>query len=101
MNPVDWNAKLHVVNGSPLATPFPRDRYFWAVTDDGAVKVTFWDDNFAWTGREAFHTEPDELTVTYEADEIYGWTDSQEDAEEAAELLAACLASAPSRRGAL
>ena len=35
----------------------------------------------------AFHTEPDELTVSYEADEIHGWTDSQEDAEEAAQLL--------------
>ena len=85
---LDWNGKLHVVNGSPHAKPYPREGYFWAVTEDGAQYVTFWDDNFAWTGRIAFHTEPDEVTAVYEADEIFGWTHSQEDAEEAAELLA-------------
>ncbi|WP_332764002.1 hypothetical protein [Phenylobacterium sp.] len=90
-SPLDWNGKLHVVNGSPLSTPYPRDRYFWAVTEDGAMRVTFWEDNLAWTGAVAFHTEPDEFTAVYQADEILGWTDSQEDAEEAAVLLAKLL----------
>lgn len=79
---IDWNGKLYVNK------PMPRDRYFWIVTDDAQTfYVTFWEDNFAWTGNVGFHTEPDELTVTFTEDEILGWTESQEDAEEAAELL--------------
>lgn len=97
----DWNAKLHVVNGSPLAKPFPADRSFWAISGDGeAVFVKFWSAGSAWAQSTLF-IEVDDISAAHAADDIMGWTDSQEDAEEAAELLAACLASAPSRRGAL
>jgi hypothetical protein len=88
-DPIDWNGKLHVANGSPLSTPMPYDRLFWIVTDDAlAVEVSYSDDYKFWTGRETYVRHDGEIG-SWEPDEIAGWTDSAEDAEEAAALLAA------------
>ena len=84
----DWNGKLHVVNGSPLSTPFPRDRLFWIVTEDAeAVEVAYCPEHKLWTGRETYVRQDGEAG-SWEPDEIAGWTDSAEDAEEAASLFA-------------
>lgn len=83
----DWNGKLHVVNGSPLSTPYPSDRPFWAVIDEGlALRLQYWPEGSAWTGSALF-THFDGDGESYPGDVIMGWTDSQEDAEEAAALL--------------
>jgi len=86
---LDWNGKLHVVNGSPLAKPYPLDRLFWIVTDEAEVvevaysaEASFWMPNGPWFCRQ------DGESGCWSASDILGWTDSQDDAEEAAELLA-------------
>jgi len=58
-----WSDRLNV-NSSP-----PRDKGFWAVTHEGTV---------TWCNAGADY---------WSRDEIAGWTDDQEDAEEAAKLL--------------
>ncbi len=84
----DWNGKLHVVNGSSLSKPYPRDRLFWIITDDAlAVEVSYSDEHKLWTGRETYSRQDGEAG-SWEPDEIMGWTDSYEDAQEAAALLA-------------
>lgn len=84
----DWNGKLHVVNGSPLSKPYPRDRLFWIITDDAlAVEVAYSHDHMTWTRRETYCRQDGEAG-SWEPDEIMGWTDSYEDAQEAAALLA-------------
>ncbi|HVK42710.1 MAG TPA: hypothetical protein VM471_09555 [Phenylobacterium sp.] len=88
----DWNAKLHVVNGSPLSKPFPRDRNFWIVTAEDAlvVEVAYSDEHMRWTGRETYWRLDGE-TGAWEPDEIAGWTDSYQDASEAAVALSLLL----------
>ena len=95
MEPIDWNGKLHVVNGSPLAKPFPADRPFWAVSGDGeAVFVKFWSAGSAWASTILFK-EVNDPSAAHAADDLKGWTDSHEDAEEAAALLAEFLPTIP------
>ena len=90
---LDWNGKLHVVNGSPLSKPYPRDRAFWIVTaeDALAVEAKHCDQHQYWRGRETY-VRIDGECGAWEPDEIAGWTDSYEDAQEAAALLALTLA---------
>lgn len=85
---IDWNARLHVVNGSPLSKPFPRDRNFWIVTaeDALAVEVAYSDEYMLWTGRETY-VRLDGECGAWELDEIAGWTDNYEDACQAAVAL--------------
>lgn len=85
---LDWNGKLHVVNGSPLSKPYPRDRAFWIVTSEDAlaVEVKHCDQHQFWTGRETY-ARIDGETGAWEPDEIAGWTDSYEDAQAAAVAL--------------
>lgn len=86
--PIDWNGKLHVVNGSPLSTPYPRDRIFWIVTEEAEVhEVAYSDDHSQYLRREVYQRVDGE-SGEWEPDEIAGWTDSHADAEEAASLLA-------------
>lgn len=85
--PIDWNGKLSVVNGSPLSAPYPRDRLFWIVTDDClAVEVAYSHEHMLWTKRETYCRQDGE-SGSWEPDEIAGWTDSYEDAQEAAALF--------------
>lgn len=85
-NLLDWNGKLHVVNGSPLATPYPRDRVFWIVTEDDEVaEVAYSHDHALYTGRETY-CRVDGEPGSWEPDEISGWTDNHADAEEAAAM---------------
>lgn len=84
---IDWNGKLSVVNGSPLSTPYPTDRVFWIVTEEGeAREVSYSHDHMLYTGRETY-CRVDGEPGSWEPDEISGWCDSREDAEEAAEML--------------
>lgn len=86
--PIDWNGKLHVVNGSPLSAPYPRDRVFYIVTDEAeAHEVAYSEEHKLWTGCEVY-ARVDGESGHWEPDDIAGWTDSYEDAVEAAELLA-------------
>ena len=89
---LDWNARLHVVNGSPLSKPFPRDRAFWIVTaeDALAVEVAYSDEYMLWTGRETY-LRLDGETGAWGPDEIAGWTDTYEDAQAAAVALSLLL----------
>ena len=88
----DWNGKLHVVNGSPLAKPYPHDRMFWIVTDEAEVhEVAYSYEHQLYTGRETYCRQDGE-SGSWEPDEIAGWTDSHEDAEEAADLLMKAVA---------
>lgn len=90
-NLLDWNGKLHVVNGSPLSTPYPRDRMFWIVTEEGeAFEVAYSLDHALYTGRETY-CRVDGESGSWEPDDIAGWTDSHADAEEAAALLVQLL----------
>lgn len=83
----DWNGKLCVVNGSPLSTPFPRDREFWIVTEEGEARQVAYSDEYQYyTGRETY-CRTDGEAGSWEPDEIMGWTDSYQDAEEAAEMV--------------
>ena len=85
---LDWNGKLHVVNGSPLSKPYPRDRMFWIITDDAlAVEVAYFEEHMHYLGVEAYARQDGECGY-WTPDEIMGWTDSYEDAQEAAALLA-------------
>lgn len=85
-DPMDWNARLHVVNS--VGKPFPRDRMFWIVTEDNEVhEVAYSLDHQLYTGRETYCRQDGE-SGSWEPDEILGWTDDQEDAEEAAALAA-------------
>ena len=89
---LDWNARLHVVNGSPLSTPFPRDRAFWIVTSEDALAVEVrhsYEYQF-WFGRETY-VRTDGETGAWEPDEIAGWTDSYQDACQAAVMLSLLL----------
>ena len=87
MSRPDWNGKLHVVNGSPIATPYPRGRVFWIVTVEGeAREVAYSDEHQLYTRRETY-CRVDGEPGSWEPDEIAGWTDSHADAEEAAALL--------------
>lgn len=89
---LDWNGDLHVVNGSALSTPYPRDRIFWIVTQDGeAREVAHNGDCELYTGRETY-SRVDGESGDWEPDDIAGWTDSREDAERAAEMLTKLLA---------
>lgn len=84
---LDWNGDLHVVKVSPLSKPYPTDRVFWIVTEEGeAREVAYSHDHMLYTGRETYSRVDGELG-SWEPDEIAGWTDSREDAEEAAEML--------------
>ncbi len=95
MDAIDWNGKLHVVNGSPLAKPLPHDRMFWIVTEEGYVhEVAYSHEYKLYTGRETYCRQDGE-SGSWEPDEILGWTDSHEDAEEAATLLADLLSASP------
>jgi hypothetical protein len=86
-NSIDWNGKLSVVNGSPLSEPYPLDRDFWAVLDEGlALRLRYWPEGSGWAQSQLF-TDQDGDGETYDADQIMGWTDSRDDAEEAAALL--------------
>ncbi len=90
-NLLDWNGKLHVVNGSPLSTPYPRDRIFWIVTEEAEAREVAYSDDYAlYTGRETY-CRVDGEPGSWEPDEIAGWTDSHADAEEAAALLVQLL----------
>lgn len=95
MSAIDWNGKLHVVNGSPLSKPYPRDRMFWIVTADEpqAVEVSYSHDHKLYTGRETYWRNDGEEGA-WEPDDIAGWTDSYEDAEQAAAVLAGLLTEA-------
>ena len=85
---LDWNGDLHVVNGSPLSKPYPKDRPFWIVTEEAeAREVAYSHDHKLYTGRETYCLIDGE-PGSWEPDEIAGWTDSREDAERAAEMLA-------------
>lgn len=91
-NTIDWNGKLHVVNGSPLSTPYPTDRVFWIVTVDGeAHEVAYSHEHRLYTGRETY-CRVDGEPGSWEPDEIAGWTDSFDDADEAADRLSLLLA---------
>ena len=84
---IDWNGKLSVVNGSPLSSPYPRDRVFWIVTEEGeAREVAYCEDTQFYTSRETY-SRVDGEPGSWETDEIAGWTGSREDADEAAALL--------------
>lgn len=84
-NPGDWNARIHVANS--VGKPYPRDREFWAITDEGqAVQVSYHTEAFYWTGRDQWGRTDGE-SGSWEADELVGWSDDQEDAEEAAALF--------------
>jgi hypothetical protein len=86
-DPMDWNCRLHVVNS--VGKPFPRDRMFWIVTaDNEAHEVAYSPEHHLYTGRETYCRQDGE-SGSWEPDEILGWTDDQEDAEEAASLAAA------------
>lgn len=90
-NLLDWNGKLHVVNGSPLSTPYPRDRMFWIVTEEGeAHEVAYSHDHALYTGRETY-CRVDGESGDWTPDDIAGWTDSHADAEEAAAMLVQLL----------
>lgn len=83
----DWNGKLHVVNGSPLSKPYPRDSVFWIVTAEGeAREVAYSEEHHYHFGRETY-SRVDGEAGAWDPDEIAGWTNSREDAEEAAEML--------------
>lgn len=88
-SPLDWNGKLSVVNGSPLSTPYPRDRLFWAVIDlydtPQAIEVAYDEQATFWLPAEhgPYFSRQDGEVGCYGADEIVGRTDRQEDAEEA------------------
>ena len=86
MTALDWNGKLHVVNGSPLAKPFPADRLFWAVTDEGeVVEIAFNDMATLYLGRPHYSRQDGEPGC-WEADDFLGWCDSYDDACEVAAL---------------
>lgn len=83
---LDWNGKLSVVNGSPLSTPYPANRLFWAVTEEGeAVEVAYDATASFWLNKDTYSRQDGE-PGHWSGDELAGWCDSQEDAEEAAEL---------------
>lgn len=83
-DPMDWNARLHVANS--VGRPYPRDRMFWIVTEDNEVhEVAYSYDHQLYTGHETYCRQDGESS-SWEPDEILGWTDDQEDAEEAAML---------------
>lgn len=87
-DPADWNARIHATNGSPLAQPLPVDRVFYAITQEAqAVEVAFCDQTLFWTGAEVW-SRVDGESGSWSADEIVGWSDDYEDAQEAARLLA-------------
>jgi len=80
-----WGDRLH----SQVHAPLPRDRGFWAVThEDGALWLTYSQDHRYYVGEDVWQRDDGE-PGTWEADDIAGWTDDQEDAEEAAMLLGA------------
>lgn len=83
---LDWNGKLHVVNGSPLAKPWPVGP-FWAVTDDGEVlRLEPYTEADRWTGGRNFTIPDDPERGTFDADQLLGWCDSYDDACEVAAL---------------
>lgn len=87
LSPIDWNAKLSVANGSPLSAPLPRDRAFWIVTDDfEAMEVRYSPEIRFWLRQDRW-CRIDGEAGDWGQDEIVGWTDSADDAEEAARLL--------------
>jgi hypothetical protein len=80
-----WADRVHSQNYAPL----PRDRGFWAVThEDGALWLIYSDDHAHWLGRNVWQRDDGE-PGEWEAEDIYGWTDDQDDAEEANMLLGA------------
>lgn len=88
-DPQDWNARLHVVNGSPLAKPYPLAKLFWIVTDTAeAHEVSYDREATYWCNPQhgPYFSRQDGEPGCWGADEIVGWADSCEDAEEAAEL---------------
>lgn len=86
MSAQDWNGKLHVVNASPLAKPWPR-KPFWAVTVDGDVeRLQPYEEATAWLGEETLTHYDDPERGCLGEDDLLGWCDSHEDACEVAEL---------------
>lgn len=76
---IDWAAFLD------LREP-PKDRPFWAVTEDGeAVEVAYLTEAHHCTGHDFWARNDDGIRL-YEAQDLLGWSDCREDAEEAAEL---------------
>lgn len=71
------------------AGPCPRDRQFWAVTADETVEcLEYWPGGSAWSGSPLFSCVDDEKAAYAEAD-LIGWTDSPEEARQAAAILRA------------
>lgn len=78
-----WGDRLH----SQVHVPLPRNRGFWAVThEDGALWLTYSADYWHYLKEDVWQRDDGEPGA-WEADDIAGWTDDQEDAEEAAMLL--------------
>lgn len=78
-----WSDKLH----SKVISPLPRDRAFWAVTfEDGALELRYSHDHWHYVKQHVWQRTDGE-SGEWEADDIAGWTDDYEDAEEAAALL--------------
>lgn len=87
-DPLDWNARLNSSDTLPMEYGFPLSGFLiWIVTDDcKAVEVAYDPEAHYWTGRHVWSRQDGE-PGSWEADEILGWTDDAEDAEEAAALV--------------
>lgn len=71
------------------AGPYPLDRPFWAITADETVeRLTYWAGGSAWAGARLFSCIDDERGAYAEAD-LFGWTENQSEAEQAAAILKA------------
>lgn len=71
------------------AGPYPLDRPFWAVTADETVeRLTYWAGGSAWAGERLFSCMDDERGAYAETD-LFGWTEDQSEAEQAAAILRA------------
>ena len=85
---LDWNGKLHMPQ-RPEGKPFPNG-LFWAVTQEGEVEQLSYDhDATYWLGARdgmEYYSRNDGESGTYGDGELIGWTDSYEDACEAAKL---------------
>lgn len=86
----DWNGKLYVANS--VGRPYPLDRMFWVVTDQGeAVEVAYDREATFWLPADGgpYFSRQDGEAGCWGADELVGWCFDQGDAEEAAALFLA------------
>ncbi len=83
LEPQDWNARIH----AGCQMELPKDRAIWIVTEDGEAHEVAYSDAAKLYLHEDWWDRQDGESGQWQRDEIVGWTDDYEDAEEAAALF--------------